>query len=255
VAKHYKRIRSVAWDGQRWIAEMAGLTQDLEQVSGGRFDGILTTECPYALGGTYCGADISADVYAGVRVSAVADATLEVTLDGLPLTYDDNYYHQGEIEWTFAAPDHTGTANISLTTLTEAPSPGWTTNEHVGRYLLVLTAAGERLEESAVLITQNTADTLAFETLGTTYSTQPYAIAEAHDYAGTVSEIETSDGSTGDVRLFLDTPFEIAVGMRGTIRPGCDGLFTTCDSKWSNHLNHPGGHLQPAPGDVLEAAQ
>ena len=37
---------------------------------------------------------------------------------------------------------------------------------------------------------------------------------------------------TRTVTLLLPTPFDIASGDRGILRPGCDGLITTCSSKF-----------------------
>ena len=49
---------------------------------------------------------------------------------------------------------------------------------------------------------------------------------------GTISPIVESSGATRSMRLLLPTPFDIVVGDRGIVRPGCDGLVGTCNSKF-----------------------
>ena len=49
---------------------------------------------------------------------------------------------------------------------------------------------------------------------------------------GLVSPIIEHDSGTRRILLLLPTPFDIASGDRGIIRPGCDGLIGTCSSKF-----------------------
>jgi len=42
------------------------------------------------------------------------------------------------------------------------------------------------------------------------------------------------------------------VGDRGTVKPGCNGLFDTCKDKFSNQKNFGGSDLEPRAGNIRE---
>lgn len=75
------------------------------------------------------------------------------------------------------------------------------------------------------------------------------------DNAGVVSPIVGYAHSTRRITLLRPTPFAIEVGDQGTVRVGCDGLFSTCTSKFSNGDNHGGNHLEPSAARIVEPAQ
>lgn len=50
---------------------------------------------------------------------------------------------------------------------------------------------------------------------------------------------------TQDIELFLDLPFDITVGDKGRIFPGCDKLFATCRDKFANEENFVGEPYVP----------
>ncbi len=50
---------------------------------------------------------------------------------------------------------------------------------------------------------------------------------------------------TQDIELFLDLPFDITVGDKGRIFPGCDKLFATCRDKFDNEENFVGEPYVP----------
>ena len=174
--QHRKWIRTVTWTGSQWAATLEGRTQELQRQAGGRFGGTFSTACQYKLGGTYCGADISADVKTGVVVQTVANDRYECafTTASWSGSYADNYYRDGEIEWT------------------------------------------------------------------------------SGDNEGVISPIVEYGHSTRRCVFLLPTPYPIQVGDEGTARPGCDGLFSTCKTKWSNQLNFGGDPFAPSSQEIVE---
>jgi len=174
--RHRKWIRAVTWTGSQWSATLESRTQVLQREGGGRFGGTFTTTCPYVLGGTYCGADISADVKTGVTVQTVNDDRMDIEFDTSTWSgsYADEYYRDGEIEWT------------------------------VG------------------------------------------------DNVGHISPIVSYGHSDRRCKLLLPTPYPIQVGDEGTARPGCDGLFSSCKTKWANQLNFGGDPYAPSSQELIE---
>lgn len=174
--RHRKWIRSVTWTGSQWSATLESRAQIAQRDHGGRFGGVYSPTCPYVLGGTDCRADISADVKPGVEVLTVNDDRMEAEFD--PATwsgsYADQYYRDGEIEWT------------------------------------------------------------------------------SGDNEGHISPIVSYVHTDRVVKFLLPTPFPIQVGDQGTARPGCDGLFSTCKTKWSNALNFGGDPYAPSSQEIIE---
>lgn len=253
IARTYKRVRGIRFDGLKWVAALESIASVLERNSGGRFNGVQTFECGYIYGGPYCRKDYSADVRKGAKVATVTDARLTFTIGAasFPGAFADDWFRDGEIEWLWATAVDSGNATATATSLTDG-SKSWTVDEHVGRYLLVLDGVDGQWKDYA-LITANTATVLTYETLP---GTPPYA---AHDYEicprsanhGKISPIIRHVNATREIELTLPTGADIAVGDRGDLRPGCNGLFTSCQAR-GNSDNFGGNHLQPQPGDVLE---
>lgn len=102
-SKHKKWIRQVTWTGSRWAASMESLTQRAQRQSGGRFGGAFHTTCPYVFGGQYC--RHTPDSVAGVAVQTVIDDryVAEFTVASWPGAFVDNFFRDGEIEWTSGA--------------------------------------------------------------------------------------------------------------------------------------------------------
>jgi uncharacterized phage protein (TIGR02218 family) len=174
--RHRKWIRSVTWTGSQWSATMESRSQIAQRDHGGRFGGVFAPTCPYKLGGTHCRADISADVKTGVVVDTVVDDRMQVEFDAASWSgaYADQYYRDGEIEWT--------------------------TGDNVGH----------------------------------------------------ISPIVSYVHTNRVCKFLLPTPFPIQVGDEGTARPGCDGLFSTCKTKWNNALNFGGDPYAPSSQEIIE---
>ena len=233
---HYratKRVRQMSYDGSQWVATLEGITAQLQQPVGGYFGGTHSEQCTHALASDKCRADISGD-----------------------LIYD---------ETTFAV-NSTGTTAIVVV----GASVSWTTNQWVGYYVHARTGA-QRGKERRVVANTATAltldralddaiangvtcwlgqgprvDTIDTQRMQFTVNSSDFAgTGYADDYfrdgewewttgdnAGVVSPVIEWREGTRTVGLLFPTPFDIASGDRGILRPGCDGLRTTCSSKF-----------------------
>lgn len=79
---------------------------------------------------------------------------------------------------------------------------------------------------------------------------------ETGDNAGIAMEVRSFEGDsesspvTQTIELLVDTPFDISVGDKLSISPGCDKLLATCRDKFDNVLNFMGEPYVPG-NDVL----
>lgn len=70
--------------------------------------------------------------------------------------------------------------------------------------------------------------------------------------AGTVSPIVSYLHASRRCEFLFPTPKPIEVGDTARATPGCDGLFSTCKSKWSNQLNFGGDPFAPSAQAIIE---
>lgn len=253
---HYratKRLRNVKFDGSSWVATLEGIGARLQRPVGGQRGGTHSTQCGYVLAATFCGADITDD--------------------------------------THLAPSNSGTSSGSNTGLTlNDTGAGWTVNGFTPNYCVLLTGGVGRGQLRA--IESNDADTLVIKepwgivpdatttfelgqgirvatvsgagmvvTLnGTdfadTYDDDFYRDGEAQwttgSNVGHVSPIIRYIDSTKELTFLLPAPFAIDVGDRLILKPGCDGLVTTCLSKFDNLDNFGAEPDTPGSGPTLE---
>lgn len=258
IRRNTRWIRAVRWDEFRWVGILEGVQQILERPTGGRFGGVQTRTCPYVLGSTHCGANIATAFRRGVKVATVSDDRLTFTLEAASFsgTFADDYYRDGEIAWRWAPSTFAASGvNAGATSLTVSPSPGWTVDEHVGSDILILDAVDGGVTAYAT-ITANTVDTLTYTTLsGAPYTSKDVEICPLSQLTFNVSPIVRHVHATKTIELLYATPFPVTVGMRGNLRPGCDGLFSTCKSKFANQDRFGGAHLAPQPNELLEVAR
>lgn len=73
--------------------------------------------------------------------------------------------------------------------------------------------------------------------------------------AGHVSPIVEYLDADKQVSFLFPTPKVIQVGDTATVKPGCDGLFSTCKSKFSNQLNHGGDPFAPSASQIIEPVE
>jgi len=269
VARHRKWIRSVVRQGDWWTATLEGRSQVLMRPSAGPRGGSYWPTCKKQLGligPGLCNKDISIGTGfsgAGARVASVVKARHKATfvVASWPGTFLDDYFRDGSFEWIWAAAVDTGTATSTTTdNFVTDTAQAWTENEHVGRYVRILTGVGEGVDgEAYARITSNTATALGYADnqamadfpIGTDYDICPEA-----ENLGVVSPIVGYEHATRSVDLLLPTPFEIAVGDSGIWSVGCDGLGVTCKDKFDNRVNFGGDdEYAPTGQDTLRPPQ
>lgn len=254
-----KMVSSVKFTGTSWIAKTENLSKDLSRDKGGRFLGVNSVSCPYILGGKYCRASITSFIETGVRVSSIITSKFSFLTD--PATWagtqPNRFYSEGEFEFIWAAPVVTGTitANIAVGgTTVQDTTKSWTANQHAGKYVRLLSASSGPVVAYHV-IKSNTSNTLTIEgTFSSTHSIgQNYDIAPECGNSGLVVPIINYVSTNRRIDLYFPTGVAIAVGDSGIVRPGCDGLFSTCRDKYGNQLNFGGIDVDaPLPVDVVE---
>tara|TARA_R100000655_G_scaffold14716_2_gene33104 strand:+ start:7412 stop:8299 length:888 start_codon:yes stop_codon:yes gene_type:complete len=67
---------------------------------------------------------------------------------------------------------------------------------------------------------------------------------------GNVSPIVSSSHSLRKFKLLIPTARDIQVGDTCEIKPGCNGLFTTCKDKFGNAANFGGSDLEPDASSI-----
>jgi uncharacterized phage protein (TIGR02218 family) len=250
IARHTKFVRKVVWTGSQWVATLESRTQQLSRPSAGRFGGTFSVYCPYTLGDKFCKKDIS---------------TWTVMAAPVALTGDSAGYR----------------------TLTDT-SESWTTNQWAGYFILIRGNPGSGQIRQIV---SNNANTVTVdEPWDTQPSGSPYSIGigpevdlvvrdrfevefnsadwptpEVDDFyrdgsivwtqgdnVGHVSAIAGYVAATRRCTILIPPPFPIALGDRGIIRPGCDGLLSTCRDKYNNVINHGGDPYAPSAQAIIE---
>ena len=249
-ARHRKFIRKVVWTGSQWVATIEGRTQQLSRPAAGRFKGTFSVYCPYQLGDQFCKKDIS--------------------------------------PWTKLAPPVALTSNsAAYRTLTDS-SESWTVDQWAGYRILIRSAPGSGQLRTIV---SNTATTVTvddpWDTIpsGSDYSiglgpavdvviSDRYEVEFADsdwptpevddfyrdgsiiwtegDNVGVVSSIAGYVAASRRCTIFIPPPSPIQVGDRGIIRPGCDGLLSTCRDKYNNVINHGGDAYAPSAQAIIE---
>ena len=239
---HYKatkRIRMMSYDGSGWVATLEGLTAQLQQPVGGRFGGTHSQQCTYTLGDpATCKADIADDLIYDQTVFTVDVASSNAVLiavAGTPWTTNQwaGYYFHMRVG-TERGKERRVISNTSNVlrlddALDSAPVAitGVTITAWLGRGPAVDTIIKQRMEF--------TLTAASFPTAGN-YVNNFFRDGEIQwmtgANVGTVSPIIEYEAGTRTVRLLLPTPFDIAAGDRGIVRPGCDGLIGTCSTKF-----------------------
>jgi len=261
--RNRKWIRNVHWTGSQWVGVMEARSQMLQRPAGGRFGGVFSTQCLYKLGDPLtCKKDISIGTGfsgAGVKVQTVIDDRMQVefyvaTLSG---TVVDDFYRDGEFEWKWALAIETGTntSTTTSTTLTDS-TQAWATNEHAGRDVRILSAAGGSVSGTKwAKIVSNTATVLTFATQanmsGLSAGTN-YDVCGPSVNVGLISPIVYYVHTPRRVTFMFPTTFPIVVGESGIIRVGCDGLNGTCEDKFDNRVNMGGDPFAPSANAIIE---
>lgn len=263
IARHRKFIRAVTWTGSQWVATLEARSQQLQRPCGGRFGGVWSARCPYELGGVYCKKDISPGTGftgVGARVGTVVKDkwVAEFVIATWPGTVADDFYRNGAFEWIWAAPEYEDqTTALSTDNEVTRAGAGWTPNEHVNKYVRILNASGGYVQtgSSYARITSNSSDQLFYEDNAGMVgfaSGSWFDICGESENAGFYSPIVGYRHSNRRVTFLLPTPKAISVGDGGLFKAGCDGLDTTCDTKFDNLINFGGSPNEPTAGAVVK---
>jgi uncharacterized phage protein (TIGR02218 family) len=237
---HYrslKRIRQMAYDGTRWTATLEGIGARLQQNVGGRFGGTHSQTCTYILGDQKtCKADLSGLLeYNPAATFLVQNITLftstPVLIRGQSVSWTTNQW--AGYRFVLRSGNARGeerriVSNTSDVLTLDAPlsvEPAFNDSAWIGQGPRVASIDTQRM-----IFALNTSD------FPSTYSNNHFRDGEIEwvtgANVGTISPIVESTGATRSMRLLLPTPFDITVGDRGIVRPGCDGLVGTCNSKF-----------------------
>lgn len=260
-AAHTKWIREITWSGSTWVGKLTGRAEMLQRQSGGRFGGIWAPTCGYTLGDEatckYVLVAGSDRKQFGFAVDAVTNSgrftATSTSMSGLAV----GWLRHGSVEFLWSAPIDSGTttATTTLTTVTDS-SQSWTVNEHAGRFVRILTGTGGRVQNASYArIVSNTSTVLTHETIDQTYASPvAYDIAPEIDRnVGVQGHVVAFTGSPGnDITLLMRMPEDIEPGDSGLWITGCDGLLSTCDSKFSNNENHGGDPFAPSAQQLLQ---
>lgn len=236
---HYrsvKRIRQMAYDGTSWTATMEGMGTRLQQNVGGRFGGTHSQTCTYTLGEpSTCKADLAQMLEYSPTTFLVSNIPLFTStptlIRGQSVTWTTNQW-QGQkfvlYDGNVRGEERTILSNTAtVLTLDRALSaePTHGDTAWIGQGPRVATIDTQRM-----VFTLNSAD------FPSTYDNNWFRDGEIEwttgANVGTISPIVESEGATRRMRLLLPTPFDIAASDRGIVRPGCDGLIGTCNSKF-----------------------
>lgn len=238
---HYratKRVKMMTYDGSRWTALLEGLTQQLQAPVGGRFTGMHSQTCTYTLGDLQtCKAHILDDLIynetAFVVPVGVGSLTTTIEIENLAGGWTTNQWVGYKFHMRNSAQrgeERNVVANTANVLTLDKPLSGTTSglwNGWVGRGPRVATVTKQRME-----FTLNAAD---FPTAGN-YSDNYFRDGEVEwmtgNNAGTISPIIEYRAGTRTIVLLLPTPFDIAANDRCIMRPGCDGLISTCANKF-----------------------
>ncbi len=265
-ARHRRWVRSLTWRGSAWVGTLQGRSQVLQRAAALPLGGTWTTTCPYTLGDPLtCKKDVSIGSGfsgAGATVQSIVKQKSEVTCytDTWPGTFDDDYFRDGSFTWMWSAPDLTGTTTGTTSdNAVHDSTQSWSENEHAGKWVRLLTGAGEGVDGAAYAkIASNTAtdlvydDNLAMAGFG---AGTDYDICQECDNFGEVSPIISYRHDTRRMAFLLPTPFPIDLGDSGIWVAGCDGLLSTCAGKFADD-DHPenfgGDPFAPSAQEVIE---
>lgn len=235
---HYKatkRIRTMSYDGSGWVATLEGLSSQMQQPVGGRFGGTHSQQCVYTLGDEItCKADITDNlIYSqtSITVATAGTTAIKVAVAGTPWAVNQwagYYFHMRT--GAQRGKERRVLSNTTNVLTLDSALPGVPLNTEVGWL-----GQGPRVATVALPRMEFTILAGDFPT-SASYEDNFFRDGEIEwttgNNVGTVSPIIEYDTGTRTVRLLLPTPFDIAANDRGILRPGCDGLLGTCQTKF-----------------------
>ena len=257
----YHEIEDVAFqDNGLWKATLVGMGAKLARPVGGRFGGTWQTVCHYKLGDlATCRKNIAANILMAHPTSGTSsggNTGLTLVDAGSGWTVD---------QWT--------AYRVLLTGGTGA----WQIREIASNTSDTLTIK-KPWDIANVLLPDNTTtykiglgprvDAVIEQRQVIEFKVGDFPGSYVDDYfregeiqwttganAGVISHVMYYVHATRRCTLFKPTPFDIAVNDRGIVLPGCDGLKTTCKTKFDNVPNFGGSDLEPGAETVLEPGE
>lgn len=254
---HYratKRIAQVKWDGSRWRAQLEGFGARLQRPVGGPRGGSHTVPCNYTLGDpATCKAVLTNKIVygqssahttiAGTTAAKLVQTGATWTVDEwagylVQLTSGDQNGQERVIE------SNTADTLVLRDPYDDTPAVGVTFTIYRGaRISSVVTQRQKVVLHDDDIVQANFPDG---------YFRDGEIEWTTGANAGLVSPIVEWDSDVREATLLIPTPFDIAVDDTGVVRAGCDGLKTTCTTKFSNTDNHGGQPYSPGAANNLE---
>lgn len=249
MAMVYGRLGEVSHDeGERFWAELRGLTQLLQQSTGESY----SAECRADLGDTRCGMPIDPAVIQRSTLYRVADNITRNRDDYVRVPIgtsgtrddDDGLIWRCTTEGTTdsVAPDYSGA--VAGDTVTDG-SAVFTAEEAWTVYGVVNAVA------SRTVFTVSSGY-LASARHVTGFFGKGVVVFETGDLAGEKREIVSWNATTRTITLFGPTSADISAGDGFRIQPGCDQMRATCQDRFDNYLNFRGEPLVPGQDAYLQ---
>ena len=251
--KHYGQVRfmrDVRSDGHAWTIALESRAQLLQKSIGGERGGIFTPTCTYKLGNlTTCKADITNDIQilgaGGTNATVTAATPLVLTRSGTAWTANEWVGYRclitsgaakGQERRIVSNDAQTITLDVALD-----PVPINTNTFRIGRGYQVTTVVDARSEFRCSGMDAKLDDYFRDGEIEWTVGNN----------VGVVSPIYQYTASTRNMKLLVPTPYPITTSDFGIVRPGCDGLTSTCRDKFNNIVNFGGSPYDPGSGFVL----
>lgn len=249
--KHYGQVRfmrDVRSDGHAWTIALESRAQLLQKSIGGERGGIFTPTCTYKLGDlSTCKADIAADIQLTSSAAETITAATPLVLTRSGTAWTANQFADYRVLITSGAAKgqerrivSNGTQTITVG-LAFNPTPAVSDTFLVGRGFQVSTVVDSRKEFQVSGMAAKLDDYFRDGEIEWTVGNNVGVVSPIYQYAS----------STRNILLLVPTPYPITTSDFGIIRPGCDGLTSTCRDKFNNIVNFGGSPYDPGSGFVL----
>lgn len=213
----------------RFTAELRGLKQALSQKVGD----LIQPECRVDLGSTKCSVPVDPPVL-GRSAAVTVGQFYKVVTDGAALEYAQ--YENRIYEVTVA-----GTTDASQPTYDETPG----NNTVDGTATLKAYQAWSRHAVVATVTDNQTFTVTITESRAIDdWFNGGAVVFESGDNDGAAMEVKDWVQSSSTLTLFMPMAFNVQVGDRLRVYPGCDKRYSTCKAKWllSGSVNFAGGN-------------
>lgn len=253
IDKDVKWVREIQHDGSEYIADLQGIGMWMQRQGGGPNGGIFSPTCRASLGDGRCKKDISSFV-ASAGVTSVQDDYTDFEVNTWGGSFAEDFYAEGEVEWAHlkspVTASRTTTALCGIDSIPVSTTPPFAKNEYKGKVATIGNLALRIIENDLTTLFVVPDDRLLTKAVGSAV-----VIGDACKNGGMISPVGAFQNSPRRFQLYIPTPEPIEVGDQVIVRPGCDGLLTTCVGKWSNANNFRGSPLDPGAEKIHEPGQ